>query len=190
MDGKTEDSRDSELNPDWRIRKEDGGRPWMPRFIELLEETVDIKATAKACNIGLTTAYRGRQRCEWFQKEWDRIITTGVLEPARAEIVRRSIWGTPKPVIREVEVLARNDDGTVALDGKGQPIRTKEWQTIGFEIEYETALTKMFAERRLPEYAPQVGATDGKSGVLLVGDRLTVDEFKKLVADSKPADIE
>lgn len=139
----------------------------MPRFLDLLEETLDVRATSKACNVSHQSAYRGRKRCLWFRERWDEIISTGILEPARAEIARRAIWGTPNAVMREVEIR----------DERGKVIG-REWQQVATEIIYETALTKMFAERRLPEYKPDASAAEGVAGVLMV----PVEAWRDMVA--------
>lgn len=147
-------SRVESLADQWRreIAGVDGASVWMAPFFEALEQVTDVQAAAVAARIDRTTAYAARKRCKWFADRWDEIVHTGVLAPARASFARRAIHGSPRAIWKEVEVLARNGDGSVALDGDGKPIRTKEWQAIAEETIYETNLSVMWAQRRLDEF--------------------------------------
>ena len=162
----------------------DGFQSWMPRWLETFEEHLDVTRASHSVNRSRVTAWRHKKKCDWFRERWEEILNVKVIDYARASFARRAIEGTQNPIFREVERAVTNEAGEpVIVDGK--PLRVKQWEVIGYETIHETGLAKMFAERRLPEYAPTAtGEEQGKSGVLLV-PAATFHELLKRVADAE-----
>lgn len=142
---------------------EPGWQPWMPTFLVALEDTLDVTQSAKVAGVTRQAAWWSLNRCVWFKAGWDEIFQVKMLNPLRASIAKRAIHGTKKDIWRQVPV--RQEDGSERM----------EWQVIGHEVEHETALTKMVAERRLPEYRDGLAAQFESEAAAAMARRLRTE---------------
>ncbi len=72
-------------------------RDWKPRFLERLAKTLSVTAACKGAHIGRTAVYQARKDDAAFAAEWDAAIDQAI-ESAEAEMYRRAVEGTRKPV--------------------------------------------------------------------------------------------
>lgn len=66
-------------------------------FIDILRDTANVSAAARAANVNRRTAYNWREESAEFAADWDEALeeATDALE---AEARRRALEGVPKPV--------------------------------------------------------------------------------------------
>lgn len=83
-------------------------------FIEVLCETANVAAAARAAQVGRATVYEHRARDEEFRKAWDLALEEGA-DMLEAEARRRAVHGTDRPVYHRGECVGHVREYSDAL---------------------------------------------------------------------------
>lgn len=119
----------------------EGGFEWMKRWLVHFRQHLDVGRASLAVNRTKSAAYEARQH-KWFADAWDEIVDTGFITPFKASMLQRATYGTRQPLYRKQEY--QRPDGTYG----------ERYECVGYVTEHEPGLTKMVAQARLDEYAP------------------------------------